>query len=210
MRPSPGRTPITCSMIAWSADRKSTRLNSSHGYISYAVSPDRHPFPTRRSSDLLWPVIEAALLAPGQEEWLDAPPEPLVHYAGGEARIALLSPAAWRARDAAEPGQDADHLQHDRLERRSEEHTSELQSRLHLVCRQPGSPPFPYTTLFRSAVAGDRSRAAGARTGGMAGRAAGAAGALRRRRGADRVAVTGGLARARCGRARAGRRSPAA
>src|SRR5690625_2819493 len=39
--------------------------------------------------------------------------------------------------------------------RRSEEHTSELQSRGHLVCRlllplPPSSPLFPYTTLFRS------------------------------------------------------------
>src|SRR5437879_1664714 len=33
-------------------DRKSTRLNSSHRCISYAVSADLHPFPTRRSSDL--------------------------------------------------------------------------------------------------------------------------------------------------------------
>src|SRR5690625_2047788 len=36
---------------------------------------------------------------------------------------------------------------------RSEEHTSELQSRGHLVCRLPSphrSTPFPYTTLFRS------------------------------------------------------------
>ena len=75
----------------------------------------------------LWPVIEAALLAPGHEEWLDAPPEPLVHYTGGEARIALLSPAAWRARDAAASGPDHDPLPqgalqhdvllHDRLER---------------------------------------------------------------------------------------------
>src|SRR3990172_7113007 len=45
---------------------------------------------------------------------------------------------------------------------RSEEHTSELQSRLHLVCRllflrirrPPRSTLFPYTTLFRSAVVG--------------------------------------------------------
>src|SRR3990172_2078277 len=42
--------------------------------------------------------------------------------------------------------------------RRSEEHTSELQSRLHLLCllfflrirRPPRSPLFPSTTLFRS------------------------------------------------------------
>src|SRR5690606_475593 len=41
--------------------------------------------------------------------------------------------------------------------RRSEEHTSELQSRENLVCRllrlTPCSAPFPYTTLFRSAAA---------------------------------------------------------
>src|SRR3990172_3705263 len=44
------------------------------------------------------------------------------------------------------------------LRTRSEEHTSELQSRLHLVCRlfflmirrPPRSTLFPYTTLFRS------------------------------------------------------------
>src|SRR5947208_536798 len=33
-------------------DRKSTRLNSSHQIISYAVLPPLHSFPTRRSSDL--------------------------------------------------------------------------------------------------------------------------------------------------------------
>ena len=64
----------------------------------------------------LWPVIEAALLAPEHEEWLDAPPEPLVHYADGEARIALLSPQAWRARHAAGSGQDGDQPQHDALQ----------------------------------------------------------------------------------------------
>src|SRR3989338_111480 len=46
------------------------------------------------------------------------------------------------------------------LDLRSEEHTSELQSQFHLVCRffflmsrrPPRSPLFPYTTLFRSAT----------------------------------------------------------
>ena len=56
-------------------------------------------------------MIEAALLAPEHEEWLDAPPEPLVHYAGGEARIALLSPAAWRARHVADARQDSARLE---------------------------------------------------------------------------------------------------
>lgn len=48
----------------------------------------------------LWPVLEAALLAPDEDTWLDAPPEPLVRYVDGEARIALFTPAAWQARYA--------------------------------------------------------------------------------------------------------------
>src|SRR5436190_1375270 len=47
---------------------------------------------------------------------------------------------------------------------RSEEHTSELQSHSDLVCRlllrrPPCSPPFPYTTLFRSGSARSNCRA---------------------------------------------------
>jgi hypothetical protein len=60
----------------------------------------------------LWPLLEAALLAPATEEWLDAPPEPLLHYAHGEARIAMFSPAAWRARYAG------GEIDGERLERR--------------------------------------------------------------------------------------------
>lgn len=57
--------------------------------------------------DPLWPIIETALLAPQRIARLDAPPEPLVDYANGEAHIRLFTPAAWRARgDAA--GLDAD------------------------------------------------------------------------------------------------------
>ncbi|MEO5565935.1 MAG: hypothetical protein ABIR05_04685 [Luteimonas sp.] len=48
----------------------------------------------------LWPLLEAALLAPASEEWLDSPPEPLAHHVNGEVRIALFSPAAWHARYA--------------------------------------------------------------------------------------------------------------
>lgn len=43
----------------------------------------------------LWPLLETALLAPHDEQWLDAPPEPLARYAGGEVRIALLDAEAW-------------------------------------------------------------------------------------------------------------------
>src|SRR5205809_20438 len=55
-----------------SSDRKSTRLNSSHGYISYAVPPHVPSFPTRRSSDLkLAPVFNPVT-------HMVAPPFPLL------------------------------------------------------------------------------------------------------------------------------------
>lgn len=43
----------------------------------------------------VWPLLETALLAPGGEAWLDNPPEPLVRYHDGQARIALLDFDAW-------------------------------------------------------------------------------------------------------------------
>lgn len=46
----------------------------------------------------LWQVIETALLEPSQEQWLDAPPEPLLRYCEGEVQIALMEPAAWQLR----------------------------------------------------------------------------------------------------------------
>lgn len=64
----------------------------------------------------LWPLLETALLSPEREAWLDAPPEPLLHYADGEARIALLSPKAWRERDRAAGGDAGD--DDERLQRR--------------------------------------------------------------------------------------------
>jgi hypothetical protein len=56
----------------------------------------------------LWPLLETALLSPAREAWLDAPPEPLLHYTDREARIALLSPDGWRARNAPEQGEGDD------------------------------------------------------------------------------------------------------
>lgn len=50
--------------------------------------------------DGLWPVIETALLAPEDEQWLDAPPEPLLRYLDGEVRMALMDAAAWQKRNA--------------------------------------------------------------------------------------------------------------
>lgn len=58
----------------------------------------------------LWPVIETALLEPDGEEWLDAPPEPLLRYAAGEVQIALLDPSAWQQRHADHVRGDADRL----------------------------------------------------------------------------------------------------
>src|SRR6266508_3127532 len=52
--------------------------------------------------------------------------------------------------EAPRPGRALGHARVGELRRRSEEHTSELQSRGHLVCRPPRSTLFPYTTLFRS------------------------------------------------------------
>lgn len=45
----------------------------------------------------LWPVLETALLSPGQECWLDHPPEPMLRLVDGQARIAMLDDDAWLA-----------------------------------------------------------------------------------------------------------------
>jgi hypothetical protein len=58
----------------------------------------------------LWPVLEAALLAPDAEEWLEHGPEPVVHYADREARIALFTPQAWREHYAVDES-DCDRLE---------------------------------------------------------------------------------------------------
>lgn len=83
--------------------------------------------------EVLWPVIETALLAPAQEQWLDAPPEPLLRYAGGEAHIALFEPAAWRARYA--PGEATD----ERLER-AYDHFQARQQQFAAVLEAHGIP----------------------------------------------------------------------
>lgn len=67
----------------------------------------------------LWPLLETALLDPDGEAWLDAPPEPLVHYADREALIALFTPAAWQARYASQAPCDSDECR-ERLGRRQQ------------------------------------------------------------------------------------------
>jgi len=54
----------------------------------------------------LWPLIETALLSPGREACLDAPPEPLLYWRAGEMQMAQLTPTQWQSRYAA--GLDAD------------------------------------------------------------------------------------------------------
>ena len=59
----------------------------------------------------LWPLIETALLSPDEECWLDAPPEPLVRYANGGARIALLDADAWQQGGYTTPDRDGNRLE---------------------------------------------------------------------------------------------------
>ncbi|MFS8064159.1 MAG: hypothetical protein ACMG5Z_06175 [Luteimonas sp.] len=58
----------------------------------------------------LWPLIEAALLAPDQEQWLDAAPEPLVRFAAGHAHVALFDPEAWARSGLAPAGLDGEQM----------------------------------------------------------------------------------------------------
>lgn len=58
----------------------------------------------------LWPLVEAAMLAPDAEEWLDAPPEPLARYADGQVRMAMLDIDAWAEGGFAPAGIDAERM----------------------------------------------------------------------------------------------------
>ncbi len=59
--------------------------------------------------EVLWPLLEAALVEPESEAWVDKLPEPLLCYARGEARLAMFDPSAWRKRytPTAQEGQDS-------------------------------------------------------------------------------------------------------
>ena len=50
----------------------------------------------------LWPLVETALLAPEEDAWLDAPPEPLLRYANGSVRIADFDRNGWQRRYASD------------------------------------------------------------------------------------------------------------
>src|SRR5437773_2065318 len=131
-------------------DRKSTRLNSSHITISYAVLSDLPSFPTRRSSDLeesYEPNFEATkFFAEWREDVVERHREWMLphHYdpASGKLKLSIHS---WLVQVGGRTI-----LVDACVGNRSEEHTSELQSHHDLVCRPLRSTLFPYTTLFRS------------------------------------------------------------
>ena len=52
--------------------------------------------------DKLWPLLETALLAPDEDAWLDAPPEPLMRYVDGAVRVAAFDREGWRRRYASD------------------------------------------------------------------------------------------------------------
>lgn len=52
--------------------------------------------------DALWPLLETALLAPEEDAWLDAPPEPLLRYVDGAVRMAQFDFDGWRRHDPLE------------------------------------------------------------------------------------------------------------
>src|SRR5687768_7819159 len=139
------------------SDRKSTRLNSSHGYISYAVFCliRRPPRSTLFPYTTLFRSID-----PKGQQWL-APSGSMVNGASIPqfAWSIIGGPFEGLYRDASvihdvacEQKARAWEAVHESF--RSEEHTSELQSRLHLVCRLllDPSPTEIYTLSLHDAL----------------------------------------------------------
>lgn len=85
--------------------------------------------------DPVWALLETILLAPDAETWLDTPPEPLVRYAEREARMALFTPAAWRAYYAdGETSHDSARLE------RAYEHFETRQRQIASILQAHGMP----------------------------------------------------------------------
>src|SRR5438067_2405603 len=110
---------------------------------SSAALPHLHPFPTRRSSDLVRVTCQCGTSYELKDEFAGR----LVKcpQCGRENRVPGVEPATAVKRQA-DPVFDRDvFLLRQQLLRRSEEHTSELQSRFDLVCRL--LPPSHTSTL---------------------------------------------------------------
>src|SRR5437762_2048528 len=125
-------------------DRKSTRLNSSHRCISYAVFPVLHSFPTRAlpisvSSARCWCSASTCGSAWRSNDWRENRPKFRIGIStnGREKKIAIIN-LQFAIFFPASKNEQAETI-------RSEEHTSELQSPMYLVCRLPCSTLFPYT-----------------------------------------------------------------
>src|SRR5438270_446762 len=142
---------FACRLFACGLDRKSTRLNSSHSQISYAVfclarRPRRstlfpyttlfrsRPYFSRKTNSCNAPALSQCPLEPlARGQLVHEPPSPPARVR--PARVPLV-----RARLVRVPPV--------RVRPRSEEHTSELQSQSNLVCRLLlGTPPTQIYTL---------------------------------------------------------------
>src|SRR5437762_2276134 len=122
-------------------DRKSTRLNSSHRCISYAVPlrltlfPYTTLFRSPRASRRQPRHVDRSDQRRSLRRRARRRPELL-----GQPRAQLAFDSASRRADVSRRGGQPDPLQRVR-QPRSEEHTSELQSPMYLVCRPPPSHP---------------------------------------------------------------------
>src|SRR5437870_3582304 len=122
-----------------SSDRKSTRLNSSHVAISYAVfclnAASTTDISTLSLHDAL-PISLPARARSARVRGRSRPPNPEARHR--DRGVHLLEQHLDGKPDAKLAGRRVDEVRdeaHARRVVRSEEHTSELQSRGHLVCR---------------------------------------------------------------------------
>ena len=76
---------------AFAASIEHARLLTAHDLAAMTALQYEHA-----GLGALWPVIETALLAPGESLDIDAPPEPRLRYADGVAHLEIASPARWR------------------------------------------------------------------------------------------------------------------
>src|SRR5699024_3727069 len=139
-----GPAPTTARFFFCTADRKSTRLNSSHVSISYAVFC--YPPPCPCSLLFPYPTLFRSVVAQCFVKFLFA--GDLFGDIKLPADLAMcikqryLMTTRRRIDGKRQPRRTcADHRQIFFLHGRSEEHTSELQSRFDLVCRLLLSPP---------------------------------------------------------------------
>src|SRR5947209_2810593 len=154
---TPSETWSSTIMSTTSADRKSTRLNSSHANISYAVfCLNRRPhtltlFPYttlfRSHTGMIFLTSYGICVA-------DSPGNQIIYnHIYDRPYTAILVGWAMQFEESNAFGNVVEH-NHVHDIGRSEEHTSELQSRQYLVCRlllEP-STPHPYTLSLHDAL----------------------------------------------------------